>query len=49
MVRGTAGAASVNYNAGAAHSSIIMGSTSLTTEDFEVIKLLGRGTFGIVR
>ena len=26
-----------------------MNSTSLTTDDFEVIKLLGRGTFGIVR
>ena len=26
-----------------------MNCTSLTTDDFEVIKLLGRGTFGIVR
>ena len=26
-----------------------MNSTNLTTDDFEVIKLLGRGTFGIVR
>lgn len=28
---------------------MIQNCTNLTTDDFEVIKLLGRGTFGIVR
>ena len=33
----------------AAQNSVIQNCTNLTTEDFEVIKVLGRGTFGIVR